>query len=146
VPADERYRVNYDDITSEVVGGEAVILNLTSGVYYSLDGAGGLAWAMLARGHTLDSTVAAVATWYGVQEPRVKEDVAALRDTLLDEGLLAVARDDAGARGQVEEHELPRHDEYRPPTLEKHTDMGDLLALDPPMPGLKEVPWQSPAE
>lgn len=33
---------------------------------------------------------------------------------------------------------------YSPPVLEVYTDMSDLLALDPPMPGLADIPWRDP--
>ena len=33
---------------------------------------------------------------------------------------------------------------YTPPVLEVYTDMSDLLALDPPMPGLADIPWRGP--
>jgi hypothetical protein len=31
---------------------------------------------------------------------------------------------------------------YEPPKLNAYRDMGDLLALDPPMPGLEDIPWE----
>jgi hypothetical protein len=32
---------------------------------------------------------------------------------------------------------------YEAPVLNSYRDMGDLLALDPPMPGMAETPWQT---
>lgn len=141
--AEQSYRVNTEEIAAEVVGGEAMILNLSSGVYYSLDGAGGLAWAMLARGYPLDEVTGAVAEHYEVEHGTAAADLGALRDSLLAEGLLA-ANPEPGGKEEVAADELPPPGEYRAPQLESFHDMGDLLALDPPMPGMKEVPWQSP--
>jgi len=33
---------------------------------------------------------------------------------------------------------------YEPPRLSVYRDMGDLLALDPPAPGLTDIPWKAP--
>jgi hypothetical protein len=35
---------------------------------------------------------------------------------------------------------------YEPPVLERYADMEDLLALDPPMPGIANLPWQGADE
>jgi len=142
----QRYRVDTDEIAAEVVGGEAVILNLSNGEYHSLDGAGGLAWASLARGNTLAEATAAVAGHYGVDEATAREDVARLVAALIADGLLSEAPDGEAAVSAVADDEMPPAGEYRAPELKSFRDMGDLLALDPPMPGLKEVPWQSPQE
>jgi hypothetical protein len=36
--------------------------------------------------------------------------------------------------------------EYETPQLLQYQDMAELLALDPPAPGLADVVWQDPAE
>jgi hypothetical protein len=35
---------------------------------------------------------------------------------------------------------------YELPKLNIYRDMGDLLALDPPVPGLGDTPWKDPEE
>jgi hypothetical protein len=35
---------------------------------------------------------------------------------------------------------------YELPKLNIYRDMGDLLALDPPVPGLGDTPWKEPEE
>lgn len=137
-----RYKLNGDEIAAETIAGEAVILNLSSGVYYSLDGAGGLAWTLLERGHTPAEASARVADRYGADQAAVDADIDALLDALLEAGLLL--DDDAAVAAEVADDELPPAGEYVKPSLRAYTDMGDLLALDPPMPGLKEVPWRAP--
>ena len=141
---DVRYRVRSEDIAAKVLDGEAVIINLSSGIYYSLDGTGALAWALLERGHTVAEASARLADRHGVDLGRATSDVAALVDRLIAEGLLAPDGDATAAAPLAEEPPAPT--EYAPPAIERYADMGDLLALDPPMPGLTEVPWQSPRE
>jgi hypothetical protein len=137
-----RYEVNGEDIAAEVAGGEAIILNLSSGVYYSLAGAGALAWLLLERSHTAAEAGALIASRSGVDAGTATADVEALLDRLLAEGLLAPSRE--ARPGEVVDSELPALAEYAPPALERYSDMEHLLALDPPMPGLSEVPWQAP--
>ena len=36
----ERFRVNTEEVAAKVIDGEAIIINLTTGVYYSMDGVG----------------------------------------------------------------------------------------------------------
>ena len=43
--------------------------------------------------------------------------------------------------GEKPQNTLP----YETPSLNIYRDMGDLLALDPPMQGMAETPWQKPA-
>jgi Coenzyme PQQ synthesis protein D (PqqD) len=139
----DRFEIRSEDIAAEVVGGEAVILNLSSGVYYSLQGAGAIAWALLESGHTAAEAGERIAAHYDVPVDRATADLAGLSVELADEGLIAAAdrRADSSA---LERIEMPPGGNYIAPTLERYSDMGDLLALDPPMPGLAEVPWQSP--
>jgi Coenzyme PQQ synthesis protein D (PqqD) len=139
-----RYRPRGEDIAAKVIDGEAVIINLSSGIYYSLDGTGALTWALLEHGHTVAETAAELATRYDVEAERAGADVSALLDQLLAEDLLTAATGVA-APSPVEADPTPPG-AYATPVIERYSDMGDLLALDPPMPGLTEVPWQSPRE
>ena len=54
---------------------------------------------------------------------------------------LVVESTDAGAKPDFESvtSKLP----YESPSLNSYRDMSDLLALDPPMPGLQQIPWDN---
>jgi Coenzyme PQQ synthesis protein D (PqqD) len=140
----QRYRLNSDEIAAETIGGESVILNLSSGDYFSLNGAGGLAWALLVRGHSATEIAPRIAGHFGVGEERAQADLDALVTGLVEQELLIA--DDSAQPSEPAEDELPPEGEYAAPSLEVFTDMSELLALDPPMPGIKEVPWRAPAE
>ena len=138
----DRHELNARDLTAESIGGDAVILNLANGVYYGLHGAGGFAFAMLEHGHTVEETRAALAERYGIDSERAETDVAALLQRLLDEGILTTAN--GGAPRELPADALPEEGDYATPELERYDDMGDLMAVDPPMPGIADTPWQSP--
>lgn len=140
----ERYAVDNERIAAETMAGEAVILDLSSGDYYSLHGAGGLGWALLSRGHSAEQAAARLGAHFGVPAGKARADVDRLLGELLERELL-VAHPNAVPEEPTEQ-ELPPEGEYTELTLEVFTDMGELLALDPPMPGMREVPWRAPSD
>lgn len=137
-----RFRVNEKSVAAKVIEGEAIIINLETGVYYSLDGTGGEVWSLLEGHHAVDFVIASLAARYGVPEERCGADVRALVDQLLEEDLI-VPTDAAATGSPVIEG---AGDGYVPPRLNVYRDMGDLLALDPPVPGLEPIPWDDPLE
>ena len=139
----QRYRAAGEHIAAEVISGEAVIINLTTGIYYSLDGAGGQVWALLAAGHGVETSALALAAAYGIAVDGVRTDVAALVGELVAEGLVEPTADDAAPR---EAGAMQVEGGYRTPKLVAYRDMGDLLALDPPAPGLADIAWGKPEE
>lgn len=138
---DDRLTVNENDVAAEVMEGEAIIINLATGVYYSMDGAGGVLWSMVEEGRPLRDVVEAFGSRYGVERERAAEDVLALAERILEEGLVETAE---GGTEYVAAISLPEvtDAEYRPPRLEVYRDMEELLALDPPMPGLDAGEWE----
>ncbi len=60
----ERFRVDPDKVVHETIEGEAILIHLDNGYYYSLDGAGAEIWGLLAESRSVDETVAALARVY----------------------------------------------------------------------------------
>ena len=142
----DRFELNSAEIVAEVIGGEAVIINLASGIYYSLDGAGGMAWALLAAGHSRGETAAAIAERFGIEREQAGIELGALLADLTSEDLLRPADGNGAAPREVAEDALPPAGaDYAAPRLQRFEDMGELLAVDPPMPQVAQSPWQPPA-
>lgn len=138
-----RFRPNEQEVAAKVLDGEAIIINLSNGIYYSMDKVGGVLWALLAEGHSLQEILAAIVARYDVSPERARADLERLAAELLQENVV-LASDHAPP---PREHPEPRQKlPYESPQLNIYRDMGDLLALDPPMPGLEEIPWKEPAE
>jgi hypothetical protein len=137
-------RPNEKDVAAKVVDGEAVIINLSNGVYYSLDRVGGVIWELLDSGRSLVEIVELVTERYDVSADRVQADLEHLAAQLVEERIVEPADGErmsfeppaAGGSGK-----LP----YEQPRLEIFRDIGHLFALDPPMPGLREVTWDAPS-
>lgn len=138
VTAETRLRINDDEIAAEIIDCEAVIINLGTGMYYTLDGTGCEVWAMIERRFTLAEMCAALAARYAVDGQRVVADVTRLAEELLAERLVRTAHDVDGAQPAGDPASVGAAAAYAPPSLCRYTDMSEVLALDPPLPVLKD--------
>ena len=139
--SDPRFRVNSDEVTSKILDGEAIIINLSDGVYYSLVGPGTVVWAMASAGSGAEEIAGELIARYGETSDDVQADVESLLEKLAAERLLVPAAE-GDAAGPVPE-DLPSGGDYATPELEKYDDMSDMLALDPPLPGVRDLPSQT---
>jgi hypothetical protein len=141
----DRLVPNEAHVAAKVLDGEAIIINLSNGTYYSMDKVGGLIWEMIERGQGLEATVAAITVRYEVSPELAQADIQRLAGDLMRENLVIVSDKPASPAGRQERvggQRLP----YEPPKLNIYRDMSDLLALDPPMPSLEEIPWKESSE
>jgi Coenzyme PQQ synthesis protein D (PqqD) len=138
------FRPREEEVASKVIDGEAIIINLANGVYYSMDKVGALVWDLLQAGHTLEEVIVGVTCRYDVTREQAESNVRDLVQELVQENLVVSTENGAAAPAQPMEHQdrVP----YEIPKLNIYRDMGDLLALDPPVPGLGDTPWKEPEE
>jgi hypothetical protein len=141
LPPQARFRLNDSEVTAEVFDGEAIILNLATGAYYSIDKAGGLIWTLIAGGHSVEETVATLVRRYDVSPERAWTDVERVTGELVREKLV-LAADGQPPPQPGSERTPPDRLPYGTPSLNVYRDMGAMLALDPPMPRLDEIPWK----
>ena len=80
------------------LGGEAILLDLRTGVYYSLDDLGSKIWGVLARGESLSRMEEEILSEYDVPEERLRHDVKEFLDDLAGKGLLERVSDDGPER------------------------------------------------
>jgi Coenzyme PQQ synthesis protein D (PqqD) len=86
---DSRVRIN-DDVLFQELQGEAVLLNLKSGVYFGLDPVGTRIWQLFSEHELLSDIAKAIVSEYDVVEDRCAEDLAALVADLERHGLVTV--------------------------------------------------------
>jgi hypothetical protein len=141
VELESRLRRKSEEVVAKVMDGEAIIINLATGVYYSLDHAGVAMWERMEAGWRLDEIAAAIAVRYEVSPEHARRDVQQLAAELLHEDIVAPL-DAADAPGGADEATSTPKLPYTPPTLHAYRDMEDLLALDPPTPSLTDIPWK----
>jgi hypothetical protein len=117
------YRINSPAVIHETIDDEVVIINLDKGHYYSLDGCGARIWKGLVAGAPL----AAIQSGFEGEAALVESGVSALAAELEHEGLIVAADADAPAGEPETEPSLA----FEPVTLQRYSDMEELLLLDP---------------
>jgi Coenzyme PQQ synthesis protein D (PqqD) len=125
-----RYAVNSGQVISEIVDGEAVMINLTTGNYYSLNESGSAVWALIESGAGTDEIVGRLAARYEAVEDEIDEAVTRLLEELRHEELVVPGAEDGSAPTPAPEPGGQRTP-FEVPRLEKHSDMQDLILLDP---------------
>ena len=154
---DSRLRANDAECAAKVLDGEAVIINLLNGTYYSLDRAGAVVWELAAGGHTVGEIVDGLTLRYDVDASRAQSDVGRLVSELVAERLLVSANGthngasngsngsaNGSSNGTAHGAGANGREPYDVPMLTTYRDMADLLALDPPMPRLEDIVWDDP--
>ncbi len=131
MPVETSFRINSPSVIGEVLDGEAIIVNLDSGAYYSLDGAGAEVWTAAQTGATLPQLIDLTVARYHGPMAEIAAGVAGLVEELAAENLLVA---DTAANGDgLQRAVAPAADRlpFIKPILQKYTDMADLLLLDP---------------
>ena len=127
-----RFRVNSPNVIHETIEGEVILIDLKTGTYYSLRDAGAAIWESLESGADEGEALVALGLRYEGSGEEMRDALRGLLAELEGEGL--IRRDDDSAAIA----ERPLHSRnggpkapFRAPALEKHTDMQDLILLDP---------------
>jgi hypothetical protein len=124
-----------DRVAAELIDGEAIIINVATGTYYSTEGIGGWVWERCSAGQSLAEIVSVGCGRFEVSAEQLERDLLAFADTLKAEDL--VFETPAQPFANHREEMLPAEKAtYVAPTLLIYRDLKDLLALDPPMPRL----------
>lgn len=123
------YEMNTPQVAGEIIDHEAVIINLATGHYFSLEGVAADIWYAIERHSTLPTIVNALVIKYSEQpQPKLEAHTKAFIQLLLDEGLVrSVEGEDSGTISLSE----TAAQKYSVPVLKKFTDMEDLILLDP---------------
>ncbi len=83
------YSINRNRVRWRIVDGEAVLINVESSYYYSLNKTGTLMWELLLeQNRSFDDLVEAVAVRYGKPGVAVEGDVRRFLDMMTAEGLV----------------------------------------------------------
>jgi hypothetical protein len=112
-------------VVHETIDGEALIINLETGSYYTLDGAAAIAWEALEAGTSPSSLAELLADRLPVPADELARGIESLLAELITEGLVRAtggeAPADDGERGEpLEGLRLHRYDELQ-----------ELLLIDP---------------
>ncbi len=140
--ADTRLSPKPEGVAGKVVDDEVIIINLTNGIYYSMDKIGAFIWSAIEAGDCLGDIAVDIARRHKVTVNETMADIQRIASEFLEEQLVDI-REGGGAprsSGSVEEGD----EVYHAPHLTKFEDMADLFALDPPLPELADLPTGKP--
>lgn len=77
-----------EHVTTRDLHGELVLLNFDSETYFGLDAVGTRIWSVLSESETVEDGVQTLLGEFDVEEERLRRDVSALLEKLIDGGLV----------------------------------------------------------
>jgi Coenzyme PQQ synthesis protein D (PqqD) len=128
---DRTFEVNVPTVISETIDGETVIINLASGIYYSVKHVGAAIWAGLEQSASLEAIATMVRSCYDVGGHDIEREISTLVERLIEEDLV---RPTVGEVSPPATCALSQEKQFGPfivPVLDKFTDMAAMLLLDP---------------
>lgn len=124
--------VNAPGVIGESIDGEVVVINLDSGIYYSIEKVGADLWGMLEDGCTLEEMTETVAGSYTGERSYISGAISDFVAELQTERLIVPQTDSRHSPAPIPPAGAATdHREFEPPSLNKYEDMQDLLLLDP---------------
>lgn len=123
-----RFRLNSPQAVGETVDGEAIVVNLGTGTYYSIQGDSLRLWEAIAAGATSHEIATLGAQVTGEAYEEIAAAVERFCSDLVEQGLL-VERDGADGAPAIDLTGAGRG--VLEPSYETYADMQDLILLDP---------------
>ena len=136
---EQQYTIDANAIMHDLIDNEVVIVNLDNGYYYNSIGTGAQVWHLLALGHSVQAIIRQLQSSYA-EIPQIAEEVHAFVAELDSEALIQAATSPF-AETPTELTAIP----YTTPTIQKFTDMDQLLMLDPIHEVEEEAGWPQQA-
>ena len=146
---DPTLRVNAPAVVAEVIDGEAVIMDLTSGHYFSTQGVGCDIWRAIEGRASHSDIVRSLVSAYDVDPQVAGSAVAAFIEELVQRKLVIESNGESPHAAPVGVAGSGSRLPFTTPVLNSYTDMEELLLLDPihdvdetgwPMPKASETP------
>lgn len=126
------YQVNSPNVIHEIIDGEAVLVNMENGSYYSIDSVGAVVWDYIERGLSSSQIVEAISEQYAGERADITTGIEQLIDDLQSEQLIVAGRPTNSNNHPVTKaNTAATKPKFVAPILNKYTDMEDLLLLDP---------------
>ena len=133
------FRISSSNITSKIMDGEAIVIDLSTGIYYSLDDVGGVVWQGVEESQSRQAILNHILATYDVSEDIAAADLDRLLSEMTAAALIAPAEESAESAEPFDAGAPDSKAEYRSPQLNKYEDMAELFALDPPLPDARRT-------
>lgn len=136
---DTRFCPNSNEVAGKVMDGEAILINLDTGAYYSMDNVGAVIWQFIDERRSVEEMLAGITAQYDVSAAQAESDILRILGELVDEKLASTTTEGPTTTSSAIDPPNPRLP-YQTPCLNSYHDMRALLALDPPPPLMEDVP------
>jgi hypothetical protein len=126
-----QFRVRNPQVVDDTIEGEVIVIDLDSFTYYSLRDVSAEIWHGIKAGADEASIGDSLAERYAASTEEIRSAISRLLDELAAERLIEEAAEDAPAEPLSAPPAQNGRVPFIAPVLEKHTDMQDLILLDP---------------
>ncbi len=124
----ERLRANEPRVVHETIDGEVIIIDLATGSYYSLSGGAANVWALVIAGYSSGEMVNMLSDAYDEEPDAIQILLEPFLAELQSESLAVAAVDGDMSPDYVSQMNVGGVFSAH---MEKHTDMTELILLDP---------------
>ena len=132
----ERFRINSPKVIHEIFDDEAIVINLDTGDYYSLNRLGAEIWTEVIESATVRDIIKKISSRYSGNEEDIEGSAIRFLTELEEEHLIqpvsgqtrTIARAGESPTEDRPESARPR---FQEPNLQKFTDMQDVMLADP---------------
>lgn len=140
-------KVNEPHVVHETIEGEAILLNLGTGDYYSIEWPGTIVWDLLSETGNVEEIKHAFLEADDEKQDEIKTALDNFVESLIEEELLVATENGESTSFQIDEKvksefekAIPKLDKL---VLHKYSDMKDMLLLDP-IHDVDEKGWPEP--
>ena len=122
------YRINLPRVAHETLDGETIIIDFDTGTYYNLSDTAYWIWLLIEKERSVEEIVNQITTLYAGEQEEIDGAVRQFIGRLAQVGLIVKSTASLSTMPALS----PRNREpFISPVLEEHTDIQDLLLLDP---------------
>ena len=139
------YRIETAEVVSDIIDGEAIILNRNYGDYFSTDGVGGLIWQWIGEGQSRSQILNMLNARFSASRAEVATAVDSfLADLVAHKLVREVVEGEESATETFMEPQTNPEAEFVRPTLHVYSDIRNMVLLDPIHDGDENIGWPAP--
>ena len=129
------FAVDRRRVVHETIDGEAILIHMETGFYYSLEGTGSEIWGGLVAGRGPEEIAERLGARYDATPEAIEAAVSGLVEELCREGLLEEAEGhpagESATDGAAPADSAAPGAAFEAPVLHRYTDMADFMLVDP---------------
>lgn len=124
-----RFSIFDKNIISDVFGEEVVLVNLETGMYYSLRSSATQIWIRLINNYSVDEITTDLTSLYEVENNELVSQITNFIQQLVEKQLIRPA--ETSEKINIEQDQQIQKTVFTTPVLEIFSDMQEILLLDP---------------